>query len=222
MLNNKIQKNNKLTKKNQIKKHLLNKLIYLFKRKTPTKVIKPYLLNYMKGKKHYDYKIFKKKIRIYLPSKKNIYYFFELFIEFICYIISIKLNIKIKKYVFYLEDKTVDSSYLTKYIAIKLLQKYTLRTIYNVLFRYIMSSRLDVAGLKICCSGRVTKKQRATYFWEHKGSVKLNTFSSATDYSFYTIPMKFGAVGIKVWLGYKKGREIEDIKLKDLKYCKDI
>ena len=209
------------------KKHYLQKILQMYKKKPRNKKIDVASITINYGiskylKKTEKFNFYNRSFRIALHQKKSIYYLFELFIELICYILSIKLNILIKKYIFYLEDSTVDSNYLSKYIAIKLLQKYTIRKIFNVIFGYMMSSRLDVAGLKICCSGRITKKQRATYFWEQKGSVKLNTFSSATDYSFHTIPMKFGAVGIKVWVGYKQGREIEDINIKDLKYCKDI
>lgn len=55
-------------------------------------------------------------------------------------------------------------------------------------------------GLRIQCAGRFTRNQRASFrvFWF--GKVSLNNFSQSIDYSFFSIPLKYGVGSIKIWI----------------------
>lgn len=61
-----------------------------------------------------------------------------------------------------------------------------------------------IIGFKISCCGRVSRRQRATYFWRRYGKVAYNSYNHNIDYDFLTFPLRFGACGVKVWLSLKK------------------
>lgn len=65
-----------------------------------------------------------------------------------------------------------------------------------------------VRGYKITCSGRFSRKQRATYSWKSFGSLGLSSMKSKLDYSYKTIALKYSSCTIKVWvrLGSTKGK----------------
>jgi ribosomal protein S3 len=55
-------------------------------------------------------------------------------------------------------------------------------------------------GFKIKCSGRFSRKQRASSYWFSLGSVPLNSVTATIDYSMYTVPLANSAITIKVWI----------------------
>jgi ribosomal protein S3 len=59
---------------------------------------------------------------------------------------------------------------------------------------------MGIRGVMIKCSGRFTRKQRATNKVFKLGLIGLSTIQLPLNYFFGTTALKFGAVGIKVYL----------------------
>jgi hypothetical protein len=55
-------------------------------------------------------------------------------------------------------------------------------------------------GFKFQCSGRFSRKQRASAIWFRETKIPLNTLSAIIDYGFYSIPLRNSAAGVKIWL----------------------
>jgi hypothetical protein len=66
-----------------------------------------------------------------------------------------------------------------------------------------------IAALMVKASGRFTRKQRAFYQIYRFGPLSLSRVIAPVRYDFKTTPLKFGAVGIKVYL-------VQDERKKDL------
>ena len=108
-----------------------------------------------------------------------------------------------------LSKMNVNANIISEFFFIRLTQYYTiwevLRNI-NFLFKSLMKGKKLVRGYKITCSGRFSRKQRATYSWKAFGSLAFSTVKSKLDYSYKTIALKYSSCTIKVWvrLGKKK------------------
>ena len=120
-----------------------------------------------------------------------------------------RLNFISKIFVIGLSKMNVNANIISEFFFIRLTQYYTiwevLRNI-NFLFKSLMKGKRLVKGYKITCSGRFSRKQRATYSWKAFGSLAFSTLKSKLDYSYKTIALKYSACTIKVWvrLGKKK------------------
>nr|ALG41030.1 ribosomal protein S3 [Acanthamoeba polyphaga] len=120
-----------------------------------------------------------------------------------------RLNFLSKIFVIGLSKMNVNANIISEFFFIRLTQYYTiwevLRNI-NFLFKSLMKGKKLVKGYKITCSGRFSRKQRATYSWKAFGSLAFSTVKSKLDYSYKTIALKYSACTIKVWvrLGKKK------------------
>ena len=111
---------------------------------------------------------------------------------------------------------SVNKNYITadmvsEFFSIKLDQRYTiwelLRTI-NFLFKNQMA-RKTVSGYKIVCSGRFSRKQRATYSWKIFRSLAPASVKSNLDYSYRTIALKYSACTIKVYVRNRRNHRQE-------------
>lgn len=72
---------------------------------------------------------------------------------------------------------------------------------YNILKRRILKPKKGgLFGFKMQCSGRFTRRQRASSIWFSYGSTPLNTIKERIDYSFFSIPISNSKITIKVWL----------------------
>jgi ribosomal protein S3 len=132
-------------------------------------------------------------------------------------------NNKVEYYylnVFRLAFYNVNVNIVALYISYRLQQRYSLNWVLRPVFKDL-AKRIEkgqLAGYKILCSGRFTRKQIATYIWSKKGSLGLNTFTSLVKYAQSKVRLKFGIGGIKVWLNYgipknKKNRIINFINV---------
>lgn len=114
-----------------------------------------------------------------------------------------------KIFIIGLSKMNVNANIISEFFFIRLTQYYTiwevLRNI-NFLFKSLMRGKKLVRGYKITCSGRFSRKQRATYSWKAFGSLAFSTVKSKLDYSYKTIALKYSSCTIKVWirLGEKK------------------
>lgn len=100
-----------------------------------------------------------------------------------------------------LSKMNVNASIISEFFFIRLKQYYTIWEVLkniNFLFRILMRKKRIVRGYKIMCSGRFSRKQRATYNWKSFGSLALSTVKSKLDYSYRTIALKYSSITIKV------------------------
>lgn len=61
--------------------------------------------------------------------------------------------------------------------------------------------RMD--GIKLICSGRFSRQQRAQRLIAISGKVPANTISAKIDYALLTLRLKYGTSTIKMWISYK-------------------
>ena len=92
-----------------------------------------------------------------------------------------------------------NSSLVLNYILIKLSQYFTIHEIVNPLSYYI-KGLTSIAGYKILITGRLTRKERAAVMIRSGKRMPLSTIKANIDYSAGFKIMKFGLVGIKVYL----------------------
>jgi len=85
-----------------------------------------------------------------------------------------------------------------RFIINRLKQRFSLFESFKVLKRFLSVPTLR--GYLIKCSGRFTKKQRASTYIFRKGSVPVGTFRAALDYHTEIVRLKYGTCCIKIWL----------------------
>ena len=95
---------------------------------------------------------------------------------------------------------------LTKYICIKLKQRFTLNQVIKPLTKYLkkLIKKKNLFGYRIKLSGRFTRKQRATTIVIKFGTVPLATINNQIDYSQQNVVLKDGVGNVKVWLNKTK------------------
>ncbi|RYE05329.1 MAG: hypothetical protein EOP33_06465 [Rickettsiaceae bacterium] len=91
------------------------------------------------------------------------------------------------------------SSLVLNYILIKLGQYFNINEIVNPL-SFFIKHLTCIAGYKILIRGRLTRKERAAVMIRSGKKMPLSTISANVDYSQGSKIMKFGMVGIKVYL----------------------
>jgi len=99
-------------------------------------------------------------------------------------------------------NKSVTSYMIANYITTKLLQKYTIFEVLKPITKDLALNN-TIAGFKIACSGRLTKKLRAGLFVQRGKSVPLSTLDMNIDYSVSTVRLRHGICGIKIWINRK-------------------
>lgn len=78
---------------------------------------------------------------------------------------------------------------------------YALGSFYNPLKKRILQRKKGgLIGFKMQCSGRFTRRQRASSIWFSYGKVPLCTLNENIDYSFFSKPITNSIITIKVWL----------------------
>jgi len=55
-------------------------------------------------------------------------------------------------------------------------------------------------GYKIVLAGRITRKERAAYMLYKEGTTPSNAAGARLDYAADHLVMRFGVVGVKIWL----------------------
>lgn len=106
---------------------------------------------------------------------------------------------------------SLNANILTNYVVTKLSQRFKLFRVIDPLLRTLTQLEF-LLGFKVACSGRFTRKQIATYFWEKSGKLPLNTITQFIDYKYLTVTLKNSICGIKIWLCYP----LQILKLKNL------
>ncbi len=160
------------------------------------------------------YKFLNKFIKILYFTKKRKFIFLNFFFKFFSYYSTnffiffkniIKffkkflLNKDINIYFKNVSKFQITSSLISRYISIRLKQRFSLKEILKPILKDL-SSNPSIEGFKISCCGRFTKKEIATYKWERQGKISLNTIKANIDYSLNHVILKYSVCGIKVWL----------------------
>jgi ribosomal protein S3 len=107
--------------------------------------------------------------------------------------LSQKLDIKVS--LSFLENSMATSSLMTRYIVRKLRYRYTLGELIGYIKNNISG---QVKGLRLKCSGRFTRRQRASIKKASFGRISLNTMGYFIDYNYSPVTLKYGVGGIKI------------------------
>lgn len=99
-------------------------------------------------------------------------------------------------------DYNVNARLVALYIKMRFQQRYQMKSILRPAFKWIRELN-TIKGFKVACSGRISRKQRATYYWKSGGSLGYGNPKVMLDYAFESVPLRFGTCGIKVWLRYR-------------------
>jgi hypothetical protein len=98
-----------------------------------------------------------------------------------------------------LHNQNLSAQFLVNYIGIKLGQYFDLNTILNPIIRRF--KRQDsVNGFRFIITGRLTRKERAACIVKSYASMPLASSSIRVDYAFDFKIMRFGVVGIRIYL----------------------
>jgi len=92
------------------------------------------------------------------------------------------------------------SDLILRYIKTKLKMRYTLREVLKPLAKRMKKTSV---GFYAKCSGRFTRKERAAKHTYRSGKLPLGSSSVPITYSFGTVALKYGAVGLKIYLCVK-------------------
>ncbi len=172
------------------------------------------LVKYVFLQRNKYYKFLNKFIKILYFTKKRKFIFLNFFFKFFSYYSTnffiffknvIKffkkflLNKNINIYFKNISKFQITSSLISRYISIRLKQRFSLKEILKPILKDL-SSNPSIEGFKISCCGRFTKKEIATYKWERQGKISLNTIKANIDYSLNHVILKYSVCGIKVWL----------------------
>lgn len=118
------------------------------------------------------------------------------YLFYICKLFCIK-----KCFVFTsISKSTVSATMITRYIAAKCQQGFSVSFVLNTIRRILRNFIHDSYGYKLCASGRFTRKQIATYRWFKNGMLSLNSLDAGVEYAQDSGFSKFGIFGIKLWV----------------------
>jgi len=85
------------------------------------------------------------------------------------------------------------------FIIKKLYLKYTLYESFRNFRKYF---KLRALGYILRGCGKLTKKQRAWYVKRHQRKTKINNLAHHVDYAYAPVTLKYGVVGVKLWINY--------------------
>lgn len=106
-----------------------------------------------------------------------------------------KIKVILKK----LEVSDLNAAVLSKYLAIRLRQRFQLKEALMPMLRHLSNNKY-VRGFRIACAGRFTRKEIALYDLRTYSSVPFSGVTSRLDFSLSEVVLKYSICGIKVWL----------------------
>ena len=92
-----------------------------------------------------------------------------------------------------------------KFILFQLRAFFTIEEIFRTLLKDLQSNS-NIKGYRIVVAGRLTRKERAAYMIKQTKNMPLGTKVVFIDYAADFVALRFGLVGVKVWLNYVKFR----------------
>lgn len=122
---------------------------------------------------------------------------------------SSKDQVKVKYH--YIKSPWLRSSLCARYLLRRLRQR---RLNFYYLIRNFLSrtnfyggEKHNLYGIFISGAGRFTKRQRASYMKVQKGRVPFSSVSAPLDYSEVSLPLKYGACSVRVWVCHLRGQK---------------
>jgi len=97
---------------------------------------------------------------------------------------------------------SLNASIMGKYICSRLLQHFELMESISPVIKDA-AERPDILGFHLTCSGRFSRKDRATHRHIRLGKKPLNTFKGRLEYYVEKVFLKNSVVSIKLWLAKK-------------------
>jgi hypothetical protein len=98
-----------------------------------------------------------------------------------------------------LHNRNLNANFLLNYFIVKLGQYFILNDILEPIV-HRLKSLPQMRGFRLIFSGRLTRKERAAYIVKSFKSMPLSTYKVKVDYASDFKIMKFGVVGIKIYL----------------------
>ena len=92
-----------------------------------------------------------------------------------------------------------------KFIQYRISQRgvYQIRSVVYPLLRYVQTMNLKVSGWQLRCRGRFTRQQRADdQRFKFGQGIKPTSYAYEVDQAFFTVPLKFGAIGLMLTVRY--------------------
>jgi hypothetical protein len=91
-----------------------------------------------------------------------------------------------------------------RFVARRLKQRFNINETMKVLRNFLRSGY--ISGYLFVCSGRFSKKQRASIFKYRDGSVPLATFQTPVQHAQDLVRLRYGTCCIKVWVAYTNNK----------------
>jgi hypothetical protein len=102
-----------------------------------------------------------------------------------------------------LHNRNVTAQFLVNYLLVKLRQYFVINAILNPITQRLRTLAY-IKGYRIVISGRLNRRERASYFIKSYKAMPLSTYKARVDYANDFVILKFGVVGIKVYLLYDR------------------
>ena len=96
-----------------------------------------------------------------------------------------------------LYKELLNAAFYAKFLMMKFMYRRHVVQIVKPIMKRLLNA---FSGYRIDCSGRFTRRQRASFYKFSKGSVPFNTFNAQVQYHQVSFPLKYGACSMKVWL----------------------
>jgi len=100
-----------------------------------------------------------------------------------------------------MNNLNLNANFLLNYFIIKLGQYFQLNDIVSPIVKRL-KRLIDLEGFRLIFTGRLTRKERAAYIVKSHKSMPLASYKAKVDYASGFKIMKFGVVGIKIYLLY--------------------
>ena len=101
--------------------------------------------------------------------------------------------------------RNISAAHLCNYITIKLGQYFRINEILYPVIKLLKNTN-GLEGFRILIVGRLNRRERAAHMIRSKGSIPLSTKNKFIDYAADFKIMRFGMVGIKIWIHRKMSR----------------
>lgn len=91
---------------------------------------------------------------------------------------------------------------IAKFITFRLMYQFRLGEVIYPLLKELRRARLysKIRGIMIICSGRLTRRQRASKKVYRQGKIGISTIKNNIIYAFDTVRLRYGVSGIKVYI----------------------
>jgi len=119
-------------------------------------------------------------------------------IKFLRYTNNIYNNCKLNIRIHYIYKHIASLKIFHRYVRKCLKFHHTLNQIFYPFINDLIET-IGPSGFLVKCSGRFTKRQRASLVKYRIGGVARSTFNSIIDYTVLSIPLKYGVGTIKFW-----------------------